>query len=720
MTQTWLTASELCGLAGMPSSEFRTRAKLQQLGIPSRIREGRMGGGGREFDASALPTETRRALLLEQLRRAPEALPAEPAAAEPPVPAPVTTAPQRTPSRADMACADARVLLVKRMESMAAAAGGPTRAAELLSTQLLAAEVPADLLRVAATANQRQRPTGDGVKISQRTLFRWLSAHRAGGWKALLPAPAATTALAQLGDDVAMVLDRYHSASGSARNLTHVAQAVTLQQGRPFDDWRRLYDQARRALAKVDAQASIKLLKARHTGAERAAKLPYKRRDTSTIKPLDVALIDGHTFKAKVRHPIHGQPFAPEVTLVLDAATRKVTGWSVALSENTIAVGDAIRHAVGTHGQMALVYSDNGSGESAKALDCPIAGLFARLGTEHRTGLPGHPQGHGLIERAWQTHMIRCARQFGSYQGGDADSGHVRRARLEFAREQTALKRAEKSGEVVQLSAKAPSWQQFMQAVGAAVEAYNTLHRHRCLPKHASGPLAGKHMTPAEAWAAMLVPEDQHIPDAPTLRHIFMPAVIRTPERGWVSFLGGNYFSDELMQRQVDGHKVRLHYDIHDASRVWIWTLEGQFVCEASATANKMGYFPEPVIERARRTRVEGIVKRREAQIDTALRELRPQLDAPQAPVTFDLPAAPQAEPLPVPAAAAADARPGFFDSAADRYEWLMQHRHAWSDDDGAWIRAWAEGGDYDRLREYFTGRGLAWPDDDAAFKTAV
>ena len=255
-------------------------------------------------------------------------------------------------------------------------------------------------------------------------------------------------------------------------------------------------------------------------------------------------MIDGHTFKAKVRHPIHGQPFAPEVTVFLDAATRKITGWSVSLSENTIGVGDAVRHAVGTHGVPALVYSDNGAGETAKALDCPVAGLFARLGAEHRTGIPGHPQGHGLIERSWRTHMIRCARQFGSYQGSDADGGSVRAARLEFAREKTALKRAEQTGDVVQLSPKAPSWPQFMQAVAKAVDDYNTLHRHRGLPRHVSGPHAGKRMTPAEAWDAWLVPEDQDIPDAATLRHLFMPAVLRTAERGWA-------VHRRLLQRQL-------------------------------------------------------------------------------------------------------------------------------------------------------------------------
>ena len=160
---------------------------------------------------------------------------------------------------------------------------------------------------------------------------------------------------------------------------------MTRSLGRPFDDWRALYGRARRALQKVD---NVTLIKARHSGSARAARLPFKRRDTSMLRPLDVWLIDGHTFKAKVRHPDHGAPFAPELTIVMDAATRLICGWSVALAENVFAVGDALRHAIGQYGVPAIVYTDNGAGETARAMDCPVDGFMTRLGIEHRTGIP--------------------------------------------------------------------------------------------------------------------------------------------------------------------------------------------------------------------------------------------------------------------------------------------------------------------------------------------
>lgn len=724
----WFTAAELAGLPGMPGSEFRTRARLQQLGVPSRIRAGRAGGGGREYDAAHLPAETRAALLLQQLQpadAAPAALPAPVAPVETTavVPAAPSRLPSRPPSRADAECADARATLVRRLHDLAPLCGGVTKAAEQLAQQLAAGIAAPELLAAARAANQRARQ--GAAALSVRTLFRWHTDHAAGGWHALLPTPKAPAApLTALPDDVAAVLKRYASAAGSARNLTHVAQAITLDLGRPFDDWRTLYDRARRVLPRLD---KVQLIKARHTGAERAAKLPFKRRDASVYSPLDIVVCDGHTFKAKVRHPDHGQPFAPEVTAVMDVATRCVVGWSVSLSESTIAVGDAMRHAVGQLGVPALVYTDNGSGEKAKYFDCPVTGLFERLGCRHETGLPRHPQGHGVIERAWQTHMIRCARQFATYQGSDADDNRLRDVQLELAREARAVKRAEAAGELIRLSAKCPSWQQFLDAVERAFFAYNTLHRHRGLPKHTSGPLAGKHMTPAEAMQAMLVADDLVKLDAPTLRNVFMPATVATAKRGEVRFLNQHYFSHELMA--VDGERVRVHYDIHDPRHVWVWTLGGEFVCQADWAANRIDYFPKPVVEMAREKRVRAAIQRREAQIELARRELGttlPALPAPDAPVFIgDLVLASQRAPelvqrVEAPAVTAESAARPFFDSASERYEWLMQHRSAWTDDDRAWLRRYVDSPDYQGLRPYFAGRGIDWADDgDATFNQA-
>lgn len=727
---TWLTARELSGLPGFEMSERSTLDKLKRLGLAYRARAGR--GGGREYDCTGLPAETRQALMIDKIATAGAVASGEAQAvtefkAPPPVPltAPLPVAPvapqRRPPSQADRTVADARMVLVHQLLDLSATVG-ITRASQLLALQLASGQASSELASAARTANQRAR----NAAVSERTLYRWAATHSKDGWWGLLPAAADAPAAAEVDEDVAAVLGLYHSRDAQWRNLSRAAIHVTKQLGRDYDTWKTLYGRARRALPKVN---KVDLIKARHSGAERAAKLPFKRRDTSVLKPLDVWLIDGHTFKAKVRHPDHGAPFAPEVTMVFDGAAHFIAGWSVALSENVIAVGDALRHAVGNCGIPALIYSDNGPGETAKQMDCPVAGIIARLGAEHRTGIPGHPQGHGLIERSWQTHMINCARQFASYQGKDVDSGTFRKVAADLAKEQRAIKRADETGEVLQLSTKAPSWPQFIDAIERTVLEYNTQHRHRSLPKHTSGPNAGKHMTPAEAWEAMLDTELQHKLGQQELKMLFMPAMLRVARRGEVTFLNQVYFAHDLMA--VDGEQVRVHYDIHDPHYVLVFTTDGEFVCEAKWNANRMDYFPKPVIDMAREKRVKGIVKRRQAQIDTALSELQGTLQ-PANRFALPVPGAPvalvprvDAGPLTLTSATHADApeqssagRP-FFDTQSDRYEWLMQHRALWDANDADWVAGYVAGDDYAELSSYFESRGIAWKNDELGFKSA-
>jgi putative transposase len=711
----------------MPGTERRARERLTRLGVPARPRAGR--GGGQEYDAAALPAETKRALMIDQVARATltiaahaEAPQTEPRAlVNTQDRAPATT--RRPPSQADKAVADARQGLVNQVLQLEPM-HGVKKAVALLALQLASGQCSPDLATMARTANQRARD----ASVSDRTLQRWLSTYRAQGWWGLLPAEADGTAVGLVvGEDVARVLALYHSKEGRFRNLSQAAQDVTKGLGRPKDTWKQLYARARRVLPKLD---KVALIKARHSGSERAALLPHKRRDTSVLKPLDVWVIDGHTFKAKVRHPDHGAPFAPELTAVIDGASRKICGWSVALSENVIAVGDALRHAVGNEGVPAIIYSDNGAGETAKQLDCPITGVIARLGSEHRTGLPGNPQARGLIERSWATWAIPCAAQFATFQGKKVDAGSLRKVSAELASEQRALRRAEATGEVIQLSNKAPSWQQFIDAVDKAVREYNTEHRHRSLPKHTNGPNVGKHMTPSEAWDAMLDREQQFKLSELELRMLFMPAVLRTAKRGEVQFFNQVYFSNELMA--VDGQQVRVHYDIHNPNFVLIFDLQGEYVCQADWNANRKAFFAQPVIQMAREKRVDARMKRLQGQMDLAQRELGGvhgaqvfSLPEPSAPVvlrptvegTFSssyLPELPtQAQPV-----QAAAGRP-FFDNASDRYEWLLRNRGSWDDADAQWLAEYVQGDDYASLAEYFASRGLQWVEGEAGFKSA-
>lgn len=692
-----------------------------------------------EYDAAFFPAPARAALLLNSLQ--PEPAPA-PAADQAPAPATLPAAPAGTavattptarpaPSKADIACADARAVVLRALEALGPLCGGVTKATAELAQQLKAGTAAPDLLAAARVAHQRQRKAQEtGVAIGQRTLFTWHTLFAQGGWMALLPAPTAPQALALLAQDVTQVLKNYACSSGAARNLSHVCQEFMRATTGSIQGWRPLYARARRALPKLD---QVKLIKARHTGAERAAKLPFKRRKTAAFNPLDICLVDGHTMKCKVRHPDHGQPFAPEVTALIDVSTRKVCGWSVSLSENVIAVGDCIRHGATTHGIWSVYYTDNGPGEANKQLDCNVAGLFARLGAKHVTGRPGHPQGHGLKERAWQTHMIRLASTYGSFQGGSADSGNVRRMRLQIAREKTAIKRAQ-PGEVVRLTTKVPSWEQFIQDVGEAFARYNAENECRDHPKHEEGPRAGQHLTPDEAWALWLQPEDQHLLDGPYSRLLHMPAKVATAQRGEVALHKKHYFNADLMQ--VDGQQVRVHFDLHNPAAVWVWSLEGRFICEAGLDANGMDYMPKSFVQMAKEKRAERRVALRLEQADLALAEVGalplgrkfagPSMQPTAAGMQFveRLPEqpeqqAPAAEHQAPALAFDGDERP-FFDTASDRYEWLQRHPGVWTDADESWLAAYVCSPDYEALAGYYASQGLQWTfPNPTAFKSA-
>lgn len=733
----WLTARELAGMPGMPLCEKRTREKLAKMEIASQQRFGRVGGG-LEYDTSALPAETRAAVAARTVARATTTALAQVDAApvvsfappETPLPAPLAPMPdpkRRPPSITDKATADARMVLVNMVLELEPL-HGIKRACSLVALQLASGMANTELQATARKANQRARAD----QVSSRTLERYLGIFRAEGWWGLLPAPAPEPTLHDVEQDVAAVLGLFHSRDARFRKLSGAAKEVTRQLGRDFDTWKALYARARRALDKFGKshEANTALIKARYApGAQRDAKLPFQWRDTSCMKPNDCWLIDGHTFKAKVRHPDHGAPFAPELTVCVDARTRMVTGWSVNLSENVRAVGDALRHGVGLWGVPAILYGDNGAGETALQMDCPIDGFCARLGIDHRTGIAGKPQGHGGIERLWQTVGINCAREFATYQGKDVDGGTFRKVAAELAKEQRAVRRAEQTGEVVVLSSKVPIWLQFIDAVEKAVHEYNHQHRHRMLPKRADG----KRMTPAELWAAEYKVEEQERLSQLELRMMFMPAILRTAKRGQVTFFNQTYAAPDLMRRDVDGREVSVRYDIHDPSFVLVYTLDGEYVCEAKFEASRRDFFPTPVIDMAKEKRAKAAIKRREQQIDLALRELQPtvqpaQFSLPEPSTPFVVvPSIPEASSPPSLAtssgdetAQAASGRP-FFDTPSDRYEWLMQHRSEWTAQDSAWLHQYVGSDDYEGLADYYAARGLGWDAGmEPGFKSAL
>jgi hypothetical protein len=133
-------------------------------------------------------------------------------------------------------------------------------------------------------------------------------------------------------------LERLHRVSGIRSACLSVRQPTTHDKGG---------SEASEAISSGEAGAieCRGMVRNRTKDRDLTDREPYVDRDVSMFQSNDIWVGDGHSFKAKVQHPIHGQPFIPEVTFILDWKSRKIVGWSVSLSESTIAVSDAFRHA---------------------------------------------------------------------------------------------------------------------------------------------------------------------------------------------------------------------------------------------------------------------------------------------------------------------------------------------------------------------------------------
>ncbi|MGZ8944338.1 MAG: Mu transposase C-terminal domain-containing protein [Methylococcaceae bacterium] len=336
----------------------------------------------------------------------------------------------------------------------------------------------------------------------------------------------------------------------------------------------------------------------RRTGSEMAALKAFTRRDWGNVSN-QYWVGDGHSFKAKVRHPENwSKAFAPEVTVVIDAASRFIVGWAFSLAENQLAVSEAIGQGMIRHGIPLFYYSDNGSGQTAKTLDCPIGGMLGRLGVEHATGRPGNPQGRGIIEGMWDITTIAVAKTYPTFQGTGMDDGALRKVT-------NAINSAKRKGEVPDF---VPEWAQFIKDCEARFNWYNTKHKHSSLGGKTPGEVYHANFVD-EGWARRLTEEEE-------LR-LFRPSVTRQPRRGEVNFDKKIYFHQALAE--LPGKtKVLVAFDFHDPSQVWVSDLKGQFICIAELDGNKSDAFAKSYAKGISDKRYDGIEKRSLEKIDDA------------------------------------------------------------------------------------------------------
>ncbi|HHV7522958.1 TPA: DNA-binding protein [Burkholderia orbicola] len=367
--------------------------------------------------------------------------------------------------------------------------------------------------------------------------------------------------------------------------------------------------QVRHFLGKL---GSVTLQTGRMGSRELKTMLPFIRRTFDKLLPNDIWSADGHKFDAEVQHPLHGRPFRPEITSIIDVATRRAVGISLDLAESSFAVLDALSTAVLKYGVPSMFYVDNGSGYKNALLKDEGVGVQGRLGFVVTHSIPYNSQARGVIERLHQTLWVTAAKKLPSYMGADMDR-QARQAIFKITRD------ALKHGGAMPLM----GWSAFIQFCQEQVDAYND-RPHSSLPV-ISDPATGKrrHLSPNEAWAAHAARGWQpDMLDEHDARMVFRPRILRTVKRGEVQLLNHHYSNPrELLEFHDD--QVQVAYDINDARFVWIYALDGRYICQAEAGANERDYMPQSAVEQAREKRADAREKRVLAKLDEIEAERR-------------------------------------------------------------------------------------------------
>ncbi|SRZ95179.1 MULTISPECIES: Mu transposase C-terminal domain-containing protein [Enterobacteriaceae] len=632
--QPYVTVNELLGVPGMPVTTKGIRQALQRFSHGrSDVSRRREGTKAIEYHIDCLPKITQQALrerYVEQLvarennvsevkvvtrkARNPDAVQAVEA---------YRGSPQLVEERLNALTenqrkvAEARIALVCEVLRISQEPGFSCASAiRFIVSRLAQGNLEERLESLVITANARK---GKERTLSAITFKRWIAAFNKAqnaAERLLLLAPGKRDEIKP--EEISWLpefLAQYRQANGRPMSEAY-EDFVAEWQRRHADEPYMLevmpsYDVVRYAMKKLP---EVVKQKGRVTGSEYRQLEGFTRRDWTAMPVNYVWIGDGHGMKLKCAHPIHGRPFSPEVTFVIDGGTRFVVGWSLDLAENVFAVAGAIQHGIRNHGKPFLYYSDNGSGETADMLDKEVVGILPRLGIKHPTGIAGNPQGRGIIERLNRTLPMRIARRYRTYFGKGADRESLRVLNRDLRSAFNALQQDKPLNDRQKAAMRElPSWAELIEAIREGVEWYNN-RPHSELPMKPNG----RHYSPAEFRKKRLAEEDTEIEwlSDLELRDMFRPMVERPVRRCEIQWLNNIYYAPEL--RDEHGRKVLISYDIHDAERITVRRKDGSFICEAIWNGNKRAAFAVSAEYHKQQQRIKGMRKRAEEKIRDA------------------------------------------------------------------------------------------------------
>ena len=601
----YYSAKDLAGVGGLPTKPQNVTAKAEREGWPWRKRQGR--GGGKEYIP---PKAVREALEAREMVRSVREM-RKPVVADDGSTQVVEKAAKKPRKEEELTDEeryqrDCGLLLANAIDELyflSEERRGHKACAYQLAGEIVDGTADPRLIEAfnAIKTRPRSKPPADPVRAAGRRLERvledWRRGVKIGDPGAFLVPGRRQKEPPKPWHLKAFMIHYCRPSRPRIREAWRNARAWYEAEGIEYPSVETWYAMARRLPLTVK-------FRGRMTGNAWKAIVGYVKRDVSMFFANDIWVGDGHSFKAKVRHPIHGQPFIPEVTAVIDWVSRRVVGWSVDLSESTLAVSAALRHAQQqTRARPLVYYSDNGSGQTGRVIDHEVHGQLARQGIAHETGIPGNAQGRGIIERIWQHTTNELARSYPTCLWSGADRDTTRKAMVE-------LNKVNSDRSFV------PEWWQFIEDLGAKFEEYNDR-------PHSA--LRGK--TPNDVYRERLDPDSiiYQLSDE-ELGAMWMPATERRPNRGVIKLWNNEYYNADLPHMLAERESVQVRFDIHNPDQVWVYRTDGRYLCTAEWNGHARAAFPVSFIEHQRTLRKEGRLRRIYSQEEEILAEASPPL----------------------------------------------------------------------------------------------
>lgn len=284
---------------------------------------------------------------------------------------------------------------------------------------------------------------------------------------------------------------------------------------------------------------------------------PYIKRDASLLEVGDILVADGHKLAFQVINPFTGKPCRATLVGFLDWKSTALVGYEIMLEENTQCIASALRNAILNLDMIPkVVYQDNGRAFRAKYFagdkgfqELGFNGLYSKLGIKTVFAKPYNARAK-VIERFFKEFQEGLEKLLPSYIGSSIPN------------QPAYIKRNEKLHKSLHID--------YVPTIDEAIKMIDTW-------------LQFKNSQPCPNAKGKSIQEvlderkTQSI-DSNILDDLMMVSDVKTVSRQGIKFLGVDYFAEPLYGKKT---KVQIRYNMFDLSYIKVYTLKGEFLCDA-------------------------------------------------------------------------------------------------------------------------------------------